>query len=98
MRRRTLLVGSLGVLAIPAMAKAHLDAFVAMPEKYAPQYGGYCAYAVANGYTVSTDPEAFSVVNDKLYLNFNKSVRDRWSQDIAGNIVKADANWPGVLN
>ena len=56
------------------------------------------AYAVANGYTASTDPEAFSVVNDKLYLNYSKSVRDRWSQDIAGNIAKADANWPGVLN
>ena len=76
----------------------NMAAFEADPAAYAPQYGGYCAYAVANGYTASTDPEAFSVVNDKLYLNFNKSVRDRWSQDIAGNIAKADANWPGVLN
>lgn len=72
------------------------DAFVANPAKYAPAYGGYCAYAVANGYTAKIDPEAFSVVDDRLYLNFSKGVRSRWERDIPGNITKADANWPSL--
>ena len=75
---------------------ANRDTFVADPARYAPQYGGYCAYAVANGYTAAIDPEAFTVVDDKLYLNFSKSVRRRWERDIPGNISKADANWPGL--
>ena len=74
------------------------DAFVANPSRYAPQYGGYCAWAVSNGYTAKGDPNAWSVVDGKLYLNFNKSVRRRWSQDIPGNIKKGDRNWPSVLN
>lgn len=73
---------------------ANRDAFVANPAKYAPQYGGFCAYAVSKGYTAPIDPQAFSVVDDKLYLNFSKSVRGIWSKDIPGNIVKGDANWP----
>ena len=75
---------------------ANRDAFAADPAKYAPQYGGYCAYAVAQGYTAPIDPEAFTVVDDKLYLNFSKSVRRRWERDIPGNISKGDANWPGL--
>lgn len=73
---------------------ANRDAFVADPDRYAPQYGGYCAYAVANGYTAKIDPEAYSVVDGKLYLNFSKSVRQRWSKDIPGHIASGDANWP----
>ncbi|MES9960501.1 MAG: YHS domain-containing (seleno)protein [Sedimenticola sp.] len=73
-------------------------AFERMPEKYAPRYGGYCAYAVASGYTASADPEAWSIVEGKLYLNYSKSVRDTWSRDIPGNIARADANWPKVLD
>ena len=73
------------------------DAFAADPEKYAPQYGGYCAWAVSQGYTASTDPEAWKIVDGKLYLNYSLGVRDTWRQDIPGNIVKADQNWPKVL-
>lgn len=73
------------------------DAFAAAPETYAPQYGGYCAWAVAEGYTASTDPAAWRIVDDKLYLNYSKSVQARWSRDIPGNIERADANWPKVL-
>jgi YHS domain-containing protein len=73
------------------------DLFAADPEKYAPQYGGYCAWAVSQGYTASSDPEAWRIVDDKLYLNYSKSVQSRWAQDIPGNIEKADANWPKVL-
>ena len=76
----------------------HLDLFKASPEKYAPQYGGYCAYAVSEGATVSTVPEAWTIVDDKLYLNFSLGVRNRWSKDIPGRVARADANWPDVLN
>ncbi len=73
------------------------EMFVAEPEKYAPQYGGYCAYAVSRGYTAPTVPEAFSIVNDRLYLNFSLNVRKTWRKKMAENIAKADNNWPDVL-
>lgn len=67
------------------------------PERYAPQYGGYCAWAVSQGYTASTQPDAWTIFEDKLYLNFSLSVRSQWEQDIPGNVMKGDANWPSVL-
>ena len=73
------------------------DRFAAAPEKFAPQYGGYCAYGVAQGYAVSIDPAAWSIVDGKLYLNYSRSVREDWNKDIPGYIRKANANWPGVL-
>jgi hypothetical protein len=76
---------------------ANLQAFSADPKKYLPAYGGYCAYAVANGYTAKIDPEAFSVVDGRLYLNYSKSVRSKWLGDVAGNIAAGDGNWPKVL-
>lgn len=69
------------------------DLFAKSPEKYAPQYGGYCAYAMSNGFTVSTDPHAFTIVNDKLYLNYSLGVRETWLEDKEERIVDADANW-----
>ena len=75
----------------------NLAAFKTSPEKYAPQYGGYCAWAVSQGYTAKTDPEAWAIVDGKLYLNYNKQVQGMWSEDIPGNIAKGDGNWPGVL-
>lgn len=72
-------------------------AFVAEPARYAPQYGGYCAWAVAHGYTASIDPEAWRVVDGKLYLNYSKAVAAEWVKDIPGYIAKGDANWPNVL-
>lgn len=76
----------------------HLNLFNADPERYAPQYGGYCAWAVANNYTASTQPEAWTIFEDKLYLNYSLSVRGQWEQDIPGNVIKGDANWPSVLD
>ena len=73
------------------------DHFAASPENYAPRYGGYCAYAVAQGSTASIDPAAWSIAEGKLYLNYSLGVRERWKEDAPGNIRKADANWPGVL-
>jgi len=75
----------------------HLDAFKADPAAYAPQYGGYCAWAVAQGSTASAEPDVWRIVDGKLYLNYSKTVQAKWEQDIPGNIAKADKNWPGVL-
>lgn len=72
------------------------DLFAANPEKYAPQYGGWCAWAVSQGYTASIDPKAWRIVNGKLYLNFSKSVQSQWLGDVPGNIAKGDRNWPGL--
>jgi hypothetical protein len=76
---------------------ANRDTFAADPGRYAPQYGGYCAYAVSQGYTADVDPEAFSVVNGRLYLNYSKSVKRKWDTDQAGYIGKGDANWPKLV-
>jgi YHS domain-containing protein len=75
---------------------ANRDAFAAAPEKYAPQYNGYCAFGVAGGYKAAVDPAAFTVVDDKLYLNYNRSVQSQWRADVPGFIAKADRNWPKV--
>ncbi|MPW36196.1 YHS domain-containing (seleno)protein [Vibrio sp. B1Z05] len=71
--------------------------FVANPEKYAPQYGGYCAWAVSNGYTAKIDPNAWSIYEGKLYLNYNQSVQVKWVKDVPNNIAKADGHWPTLL-
>jgi hypothetical protein len=72
----------------------HRDLFAADPAKYAPQYGGYCAYAVSKGYTADIDPEAWKIVDGKLYLNYDREVQELWEQDVPGFIRKADENWP----
>ncbi len=63
------------------------------PEQYSPQYGGYCAYGLANGFVVSSDPAAFSLIDDKLYLNYSQGVRKTWLKDVPGNIEDGDENW-----
>ncbi|MEO0411505.1 MAG: YHS domain-containing (seleno)protein [Pseudomonadota bacterium] len=75
-----------------------LDAFVADPEAYAPQYGGYCAWAVSQGYTASADPKQWAIEDGKLYLNYNAEVSADWNADRQGFIAKANANWPSVLD
>jgi len=75
----------------------HKDLFIGNPEKYAPKYGGYCAYAVSLGSAADIDPEAWNIVTGKLYLNLSKKIRDKWSKDIPDNIKKADENWPKIL-
>ncbi len=75
---------------------AHRDAFAAHPEKFAPQYGGFCAFGTALGYKAAVDPEAFTIVGDRLYLNYSLKVRAKWQEDIPGHIRKADHNWPDV--
>lgn len=75
----------------------HRDLFVAAPEKYAPQYGGYCAWAVSQGYTAGIDPDAWTVRDGKLYLNYDLDVQKKWLADPDGLIAKGDANWPKLL-
>jgi hypothetical protein len=76
---------------------AHRDAFAADPSRYAPQYGGYCAYAVAHGYTADIDPEAWAIVDGKLYLNYDRSVQQKWEAERASFIRQADEAWPKLL-
>ncbi len=73
---------------------ANRDAFAADPEKYLPQYGGYCAWAVAQGKLAPGDPLISRVVDGKLYLNVNRDIAARWERDIPGFIRSADSNWP----
>ena len=73
------------------------DRFATDPERYAPQYGGYCAWAVSKGYTAGGDPQAWTLHEGKLYLNYSKSVRANWAQDIPGNVAAGDRNWPRQL-
>jgi YHS domain-containing protein len=76
---------------------ANRDAFLASPARYAPQYGGYCAWAVSQGYTAGIDPNAWAIVDGKLYLNYNRTIQERWQGDRANLIVAANRNWPTVL-
>lgn len=71
--------------------------FAESPELYAPEYGGFCAWAVSQGYTAPVDPTAWKIVDNKLYLNYDKRIQARWERDISGHIAQADQNWPGVL-
>lgn len=77
---------------------AHRDTFAADPVAYAPQYGGYCAFAAAKGGIATTIPEAWEIVDGKLYLNYNLKVQGFWREDIPGFIAAADANWPAILD
>ena len=76
---------------------ANRDTFAKTPGKYAPAFGGYCAWAVSQGYTAGIDPEAWTIHEGTLYLNYSKNIQEQWAQDISGNIAKGRRNWPGVL-
>lgn len=76
---------------------ANAAAFRADPARYLPQYGGYCAWAVANGYTAPGNPRNWRIVDGKLYLNYNDEIQQRWERDIPGFIRSANTNWPSVL-
>lgn len=75
----------------------NLAKFQANPAAYAPQFGGYCAWAVSQGYLAPGDPEHWKIVDDKLYLNFNARAKQLWEADQADAIARGDANWPAVL-
>lgn len=73
------------------------DLFAENPEKYAPQYGGYCAFAVSHGFTKSVNPKYWHIVDDKLYLNFNGIADRKWRKDRDAAIARGDGHWPTVL-
>lgn len=78
-------------------SQENLDLFLTDPEAYAPAYGGYCAWAMAEGYTAKGDPNVWRIVDGVLYLNFDRNVQERWLQDIPGYIERANANYPTIL-
>ena len=73
--------------------QANMDAFKLSPEKYAPQFGGYCAYGTSENHKSPTKPAAFTIVDDKLYLNYSMKVKQLWLKDMRGHITKAEVNW-----
>ena len=71
--------------------------FESDPEQYAPQYGGWCAWAASGGYLARGNPNHWKIVDGKLYLNYSGGVQRKWEKDIPGHIEKADGNWPGLM-
>jgi hypothetical protein len=78
-------------------SEANKKRFEEEREKYLPAYGGYCAYGVAQGYLVKIDPTAWRIVDNRLYLNYDRSVARTWAKDIPGYVTKADTNWPELV-
>ncbi len=78
-------------------SQQHLELFKATPEKFAPQYGGYCAYGVSQGYLVSIEPEQFTILDGKLYLNYDGSVQKKWTKDPLGYNKVSDAKFSELL-
>ncbi len=72
-------------------------AFLESPENFAPQFGGYCAFAASRGYIAPTTPEAWTIYEGQLFLNANLRARELWLEDVPGNIAKGRENWPGIL-
>lgn len=79
-------------------SNGHLDAFKSDPEKYLPQYGGYCAYGVAVGAKFDGDPQLWRIADGKLYLNLNEDIQKTWQKNIPGYTKKADRNWTKIVN
>lgn len=77
-------------------SQQHLELFKSNPSKYAPQYGGYCAFGLSNGYKAPIAADAWTIDHGKLYLNYNLNVREEWNKDRRERIEKADKNWPSV--
>src|SRR5882757_2052460 len=76
--------------------RQNLQRFKAQPEKYAPQYGGYCAYGASQGHKAPTEIDTWTILNDKLYFNYNQKVKEIWTKDKPGYIQKADKQWPEI--
>ena len=74
----------------------HRRMFLEDPARYAPAYGGFCAYAVSEGYTATVDPTAFTIVDGRLYLNYSHTVQARWRENRDERIRRAEENWPGL--
>ncbi len=73
------------------------EAFESNPRAFAPQFGGYCAYAMAQGFLSKTDPNTWLIVEDRLYLIHSQQIERIWHKNLAENIQRAEENWPRVL-
>ena len=78
-------------------SKEHKELFLKDPMKYEPVFGGYCAYGVSRNKLVEIDVNAFQVVDGHLLLQYSKGVQDKFNADPKGNLSKAEANWPGLV-
>jgi len=78
-------------------SEANKKTFESNPKKYAPQFGGFCAYAASKGYTAKIEPDAFQILNGRLLLQYDTDVRDLFNKDPQGNLKKADQNWPSIV-
>jgi YHS domain-containing protein len=78
-------------------SQQNLQRFRADPQRFAPQYGGYCAYGMSKGLVVSTDPQAWTIADGKLYLNYSEGVRNTWLKDVPSFVEKADRHWQGKV-
>lgn len=77
-------------------SEENMKSFKSSPEKYAPQYGGYCAYGLADGHKATTEADAWTISGGKLYLNYNKDIQSSWLKDKDSYIKKADTKWPDL--
>jgi YHS domain-containing protein len=71
----------------------NLEKFQENPAQYAPQFGGYCAWAVSHGYTADGDPTAWKIVDGKLYLNYNQKIKEKWEAEQNKLIKDGEKNW-----
>ncbi len=78
------------------VTEEHKKLFTENPAKYAPQFGGFCAYGVAVGKLYPVDTNTWQVGDPKLYLNLNPDLLKKFNEDLGGNVAKADKNWPGL--
>jgi YHS domain-containing protein len=78
-------------------SKQHQELFQADPAKYKPAFGGYCAYGVSRNRLVEIDVKAYQIVDGRLLLQYSKGVREDFNKDTKGNLKKAEANWPGLV-
>jgi YHS domain-containing protein len=78
-------------------SQEHKELFIKNPEKYEPQFGGYCAYGVSKNGLYNIDPDAFQITDGKLLLQYSKDARDNFNKDAKGNLTKANTNWPGLV-
>ncbi|MBE1282708.1 MAG: YHS domain protein [Rhodobacteraceae bacterium] len=74
------------------------ESFESNPRAYAPQFGGYCSYAVSNGYLMKSDPLSWEIVDGQLYLTFSPDIHDMWVDEHVEHIERGRGNWPAVLD
>jgi len=78
--------------------KGHKEGFDDQPSKYIPRFGGFCAYGVSREAVIPIDPTAFQIVDDHLLLQYSKGVMQKFNRDQAGNLAKANRNWPSLVD